>query len=66
MVDADVRRVIVGVDQAGVLGSPLVHICNVSIGRVMALLLMSTTQHERVEEPLTVKKSNWLKRLEGL
>ncbi len=58
MVDADVRRVVVGVDQAGVLRSPLIYKCNVSVGRVVTLRLMSIAPQEGLQELLTVKKSN--------
>lgn len=58
MINADVCGIVVGVDQAGVLGRPLIYEGNVSVGRVVTLWSMSIAQHEGLEKLLTVKKSN--------
>lgn len=65
VVHTDVRGVVVGVDQARILGGPLICICNVTVGRVVTLLAMRIALWEGLHEQLTVKKSNWLKKLEG-
>ncbi len=40
VVHADVRGVVVGIDQARTLRGPLICICNVTVGRIVTLLLM--------------------------